>query len=99
MEKYRVIISREMFIEKHLIIIIILDRMIKEKKEPASSFISEKNRLFCFKCFAISFSNASHFSHRVFTNFNGRSGTAVFSPKTARVHFTKNVLCQGNSPP
>lgn len=41
MEKYLVIISREMIIEKHLIIIIILDRMVKEKKEPASSFISK----------------------------------------------------------
>ncbi|KMY19222.1 hypothetical protein TW93_17330 [Bacillus pumilus] len=50
MEKYRVIISREMFNEKHLIIIIILDRMIKEKKEPASSFISEKS-LILFQMF------------------------------------------------
>lgn len=32
MEKYRVIISREMFREKRLIIIIILDRMIKKRR-------------------------------------------------------------------
>lgn len=32
MEKFRVIISREMFSEKRLIIIIILDRMIKKRR-------------------------------------------------------------------
>jgi len=81
-----------------LIIIIILDRIKQEKKEPWRA--PSDNTLFTFECFAVCFFSANGFFGAVESNKDGISTTFVlFCPVCAGVYFANNVFCHEGSPP